>query len=137
MDKLLIDVNIILDVVLDREVDGSSAAVMNLIDEGKARGLSSAASYTAIYYLINKFLDHHKALRVIQDLLAILQIIPIDEKTLNSALNEKGPDFEDNIQIVSARLSKADYIITRNLSHFKYSPIQALSPGEYLKKSAL
>ena len=39
MDKLLIDINVVLDVVLDREVDGSSAAVVNLIDEKKARGL--------------------------------------------------------------------------------------------------
>ena len=50
MDRLLIDINVILDVVLDRELDGSSAAVMNLIDEGKARGLLSATSYATIYY---------------------------------------------------------------------------------------
>jgi predicted nucleic acid-binding protein len=134
MDKLLIDINIVLDVVLDREVDGSSAAVMNLIDEGKAQGLLSATSYTTIYYLTNKYLDHRRANNVIKDLLAILQVSTVDEKTLTLALNEKGPDFEDNIQIVCARLAKADYIITRNLSHFKYSSTKALSPTEYLKK---
>jgi len=134
VDKLLIDINIVLDVVLDREVDGSSAAVMNIIDEGKARGLLSAASYTTIYYLTNKYLDHRKAINVIKDLLTILQVSTVDEKILTSALNEQGPDFEDNIQIVCARSAKADYIITRNLSHFKYSSTKALSPGEYLQR---
>jgi predicted nucleic acid-binding protein len=133
MDKLLIDINIVLDVVLDREVDGSSAAVMNLIDENKARGLLTATSCNTIYYLTNKYLNHRKAINVIKDLLAILQVLTVDEKTLTLALNEKGPDFEDNIQIVCAQLAKADYIITRNLSHFKYSSTNALSPTEYLK----
>lgn len=134
MDKLLIDINVVLDVVLDREVDGSSAAVMNLIDEDKCQGLLSATSYTTIYYLTNKYLDTRKANNVIKDLLAILRVATVDEKTLTLALNEKGPDFEDNIQIVCAQLAKADYIITRNLSHFKYSSTKALSPTEYLKK---
>jgi predicted nucleic acid-binding protein len=133
VDKLLIDINIVLDVVLDREVDGSSAAVMNLIDEGKAKGWLSAISYATIYFLTNKYLDHRKTINVIKDLLAILQVSTVDEKTLTSALNEQGPDFEDNIQIVCARSAKADYIITRNLSHFKYSSTKALSPTEYLK----
>ena len=135
MDKLLVDINFVLDVVLDREVDGSSAAIMNLIDVGKARGFLSATSYTTIYYLTNKYLDHRKAMQVIKDLLKILHVAAVDEKTLNQALNEKGLDFEDNIQIVCARFVKADYIITRNLSHFKHSSIPALSPSEYIKKS--
>lgn len=134
MDKLLIDINVVLDVVLDREIDGSSAAVMNLIDEGKARGSLSAASYTTIYYLTNKYLDHRKAFNVIKDLLAVLQVSAVDEKTLTLALNEQGQDFEDNIQVVCARMAKSDFIITRNLSHFKYSSIKALSPAGYLKK---
>ena len=134
MDRLLIDINVVLDVLLDRVLDGSSAAVMNLIDEGKARGSLSANSYTTIYYLTNKYLDHRKAINVIKDLLAILQVATVDEKVLTLALNEKGPDFEDNIQIVCAHLAKADFIITRNLSHFKYSSTKALSPTEYLSK---
>ena len=134
VDKLLIDINVVLDVVLDREVDGSSAAIMSLIDEGKVKGWLSATSYTTIYFLTNKYLDHRKAIKVIKDLLAIIQVSAVDEKTLTSALNERGPDFEDNIQIVCAQSEKVDFIITRNLSHFKYSPIKALSPTEYLKK---
>jgi len=133
VDKLLIDINIVFDVVLDREVDGSSAAVMSLIDEGKAKGCLSAVSYATIYFLTNKYLDHRKAVNVIKDLLAILQVSAVDAKILTSALNEQGPDFEDNIQIVCARSAKVDYIITRNLSHFKYSSIKAISPTEYLK----
>jgi len=133
MDKLLIDINIVLDVVLDREVDGSSADVMNLIDEGKAQGFLSATSYTTIFYLTNKYLDHRKATSVIKDLLAVLEVSTVDEKILTLALNEKGPDFEDNIQIVCARHAKADYIVTRNLSHFKFSSTKAVSPTEYLQ----
>ena len=119
MDKLLIDINIVLDVVLDREVDGCSAAVMSLVDENKAQGLLSATSYTTIYYLTNKYLDHRKAINVIKDLLAIIQVSAVDEKILTLALNEEGPDFEDNIQIVCARLAKADYIITLKLKKFR------------------
>ena len=137
MDKLLIDINIVLEVALDREMDGYSASAMNLIDENKARGLLTATSFSTIYYLTNKYLDRRKAINVIKDLLEVLQVSTVDEKVLTLALNEKGPDFEDNIQIVCAQLEKADYIITRNLSHFKYSSINALSPMEYLKTLGL
>lgn len=134
MDKLFIDINIVMDVVLDREIDGSSAYVMNLIDNGKAKGFLSATSCATIYYLAHKFLDQRKAHQVIKDLLAIFEIREVDGKILNMALNEQGPDFEDNIQIVCAKAIKSDFIITRNLSHYKHSSIRAISPSEYLKK---
>jgi predicted nucleic acid-binding protein len=134
MDKLFVDINIVLDVVLDREIDGASASVMNLIDEGRAKGFLSAASCPTIYYLVNKYLDQHKAQQVVKDILAIFHISIINDKVLNMALKEKGPDFEDNIQMVSAKSVKADFIITRNLSHYKHSSVKAVSPLEYLKK---
>ena len=134
MDKILLDINIVLDVVLDREVDGFSATVMDLVDRGKAKAFLGATSYATIYYLANKYLDNRKAIELIKDLLAIIKVVSVDEKVLTSALQEKGPDFEDNIQIVCAQRAKADYIITRNLSHFKYSSVPAVSPSEYISK---
>lgn len=135
MDKLLIDINIIMDVILDREIDGSSASLMNLIDQGKVKGFLSATSCATIYYLVHKYLDQRKAHQVIKDLLAILEVSPVDGTALKLALNERGVDFEDNIQIICAKTAKADFIITRNLSHYKYSPIKAISPSEYLKNN--
>ena len=121
----------VLDVVLDRELDGASLTIMNLIDRGQAQGFLSATSCATIYYLANKYLDHHKAIALVKDLLKIFHIIAVDAKVLNLALNQKGPDFEDNIQIACAQLMKVDYIITRDLSHFKNSSVPSLSPSAY------
>ena len=89
----MVDINVVLDVVLDREVDGASVAVMNSIDRGKAQGFLSATSCATIYYLANKYLDHDKAISLVKDLLKIFKSFLLTQG-FKSCTESKVPDFE-------------------------------------------
>jgi len=42
-------------------------------------------------------------------------------------------DFEDALQIAAARKCSAEYIITRNIKHYKKSVIPAITPQLFLE----
>ncbi len=133
MDKLFVDINVLLDVALAREPHlRSSQRVLSLIERRKAGGYISAISCATIYYLIQKGSDRKTAIAYIRNLLKLLHVVEVDRKTLEKGLELESKDFEDGIQIVCAQACQSDYIITRDASHYKNSPIPAVSPAEYL-----
>src|SRR3990167_6664388 len=133
MDKLFVDINVILDVALAREPHlKSSQRILSLMERKKIGGYISAISCATIYYLIQKGSDRKTAVAYIRNLLELLSVVEVDKKTLERGLELETKDFEDGIQIVCAQACHADYIITRDASHYKNSPIPAVSPAEYL-----
>ena len=133
MDKLFVDINVILDVALAREPHlKSSQKILSLIERKKVMGYISAISCATIYYLIQKGSDSKTAVTYIRNLLKLLSVVGVDKKALEKGLELETNDFEDGIQIVCAEACQSDYIITRDASHYKNSPIPAVSPAEYL-----
>ena len=45
-------------------------------------------------------------------------------------------DFEDALQVASAIAFGAAFLVTRNLAHYKRSPLPALSPAQFLEHVA-
>jgi len=41
-------------------------------------------------------------------------------------------DFEDALQSASALAAQADHLLTRNIRDFRYSPVPAISPKQFL-----
>src|SRR5690606_23038459 len=68
--RLFLDINVILDVLADREpwVE-DSAAVLSLLDDGDIEGLVAAHSVTTLCYLTSKHLGHKRAVAALIDLL--------------------------------------------------------------------
>ena len=133
MQKLLLDVNIILDVAFDREPHTeASKKVLGLVEAKRAAGYLSAVSYPILHYFLKKDLGRHEAMNFLSEFLRLFRTAAVDEAVIADAMMREDGDFEDNIQIVCAEKIKADYIVTRNTVHFKKSEIQALTPAEYL-----
>jgi predicted nucleic acid-binding protein len=133
MHKLFVDINVILDVALAREPYlKSSQKILSYIERKKAVGYISAISCTTIYYLIQKESDSKKALTYTRNLFELLSVVEVTKKTLERGFALEVKDFEDSVQIACAEACHADYIITRNSTDYKNSPIPAISPAEYL-----
>lgn len=133
MHKLFVDINVILDVALAREPYlKSSQKILSHIERKKAVGYISAISCTTIYYLIQKESDPKKALNYTRNLFELLSVVEVTKKTLERGFELQAKDFEDSVQIACAEACHADYIITRNSTDYKNSPISAISPAEYL-----
>ena len=65
------------------------------------------------------------------------QFVPLTQELLDKALSSALPDFEDNIQLVSAETIAADYVVTRNKKHFQPASLPILAPEEWLALDAV
>ncbi len=102
MKRVLLDVNVVLDVLLDRApFADASSAVWAAIEQGEAEAL-----------------------------LSVFDVAAVDGPVLNAALALKWTDFEDAVTAAGARRAKCDAIVTRNPHDFKGSPVRVLTPSE-------
>jgi predicted nucleic acid-binding protein len=131
--KVLFDLNIILDVLQEREPFYEiSAQLLAHAETGKIQGFVAPHSSTTLFYLIQKDQSAAHAKVTITNLLQILKIAPIDQSTIEQALSLPYKDFEDAVQMMAALQCKADYLVTRNVKDFKPAPLSVIQPSELL-----
>lgn len=131
MKRLLFDVKVVLDVLLDRRpfADASSEA-WAAVERGDADGVISAHAVTTLHYLNAKAVGIRMATDTTEALLSVFEVAPIDEHVLRSAVALEWTDFEDAVTAAGARRAKCDAVITRNPRDFKGSPVRVLTPAE-------
>ena len=130
---VLLDLNIILDVLQKREpFYESSAQVLASVETGLITGYLAAHSVTTLFYLIQKDQSASAARAAITELLQFLRIAPVNQNTIDQALNLDYQDFEDAVQMISALQSKADYLITRDISDYQPPLVPVLKPVDFL-----
>lgn len=131
--KLFVDTNVVLDVLAQREPwFKDSSRLLAHIEEGRATGHIAAHTLTTLHYLLSKHLGQQKTAAVLIDLIALLQVEPVDVQVLQQALALGWGDFEDAVQAVTAVRCQADYLLTRNPRDFKQSPVPVITPSEFL-----
>jgi predicted nucleic acid-binding protein len=130
---VLIDINIFLDVLQMREpFYETSARLLALVEAGQIKGFIAAHSITTLFYLIQKDQSSAQARANITSLLQFLEIAPVDQNTIEQALNLDYRDFEDAVQMISALQCKAEYLITRNASDYQPALLPAIQPVDFL-----
>ena len=92
----------------------------------------SPASYPTLYYLLKKEIGPDDAREFLAVLAKLLSVVAIDKTILGKALMIHTEDYEDAIQVACAQACGAHFIITRDASGYKDTPIKALTPSEYL-----
>ena len=135
MIRALIDTNVILDIALNREPFFKySSMIFDRIDDQILEGFITASSITDIYYIASKQKDKFQARKFLISLIQILEVIGIDKDIVIQALESEMPDFEDAIQVFSAKSNSIDLVITRNVADFASSGMNALTPQEFSQK---
>jgi len=130
---VLIDINILLDVLQMREpFYEASARLLALIETGRVKGYIAAHSITTLFYLIQKDQSSAQARANITSLLQFLEIAPVDQNTIEQALNLDYRDFEDAVQMISALQCKAEYLITRNVADYQPALLPVIQPVDFL-----
>ena len=129
MKRILLDTNVVLDVLLDRQPHAAgSAAIWEAIESGTAEGMLAAHAVTTIHYLVRKELGTTKATRIISSILRVFRVAAVDGDVLQEALQLPFPDFEDAVTAAAARLADCECIVTRDPKGFRGSPVRALTP---------
>lgn len=131
MKRVLLDVNVVLDVLLDRApFADASSAVWAAVEQGQAEGLLSAHAVATLHYLNAKAVGVRMARKTTDALLSVFEVASVDDAVLNAALALSWTDFEDAVTAAAAKRAKCHALVTRNPSDFKGSPIRVLTPSE-------
>ena len=132
--RVLVDTNIFLDDLLDREQFGTEAkALFEAIQSQRIEGYVSATTVTDIFYIVRKQKGIYIAKQAVSDILGGMKICTVDRSILETAIASNLPDFEDAVQLACAVFENLDVIITRDTQGFVGATLPILSAGELLQ----
>ena len=127
--KVLIDCDVLLDVGLRRDPHFEASA--NLLDWAERHPGRTALAWHSVGNL--EYLIRGGARDFVKSLAEFMGIPETGTHSLEFALSLKMTDFEDAMQVAAAERFGAQVIATRNLKHYKQSPIRAITPAELLE----
>lgn len=134
MIKVFVDSDIILDLLAQREPYFEYAAkLFTLIDQQKIKAYTSPLIFANLHYLLKKLTSNTVALKSLRKLKTLINILPVDERIIEQALNSDFNDFEDAIQYFTATSSGINLLLTRNKVDYKKSKIATSTSEEFLK----
>lgn len=129
MRRVLFDTNVVLDFVLDRSPHAAPAALLwAAAERNEIEAFLPAHGITTIFYLVARQHDQRFARRVLDDLLLVPSVAPVDGPILRRALALGWADFEDAVCAAAAEGVGCDAIISRDSKGFQKSPVRALEP---------
>ena len=132
---LLIDANILLDVLMNRQdFVKDSSMIWKLCETNQAKGYISVLTIANLMYIMRKQLDPETIEKLLVQLKFIFDFTDFGVSDLQRAAEMKWTDFEDAVQSATAERLHADFIITRNVKDFRSSKIMALTPTEFLAR---
>lgn len=135
MDRVLIDSDIILDSLFNREPFAEySTAILSMCESKKINGFLTPLIYSNVYYLLRQTAKHDKVIKKLKQLFQITDVLQMDRFIVENALNSGFKDFEDSLQNFSAvNNGKIDLILTRNLKDYNNSELAVFTPETYIK----
>ncbi len=132
--NILIDLNVILDVLLERKGFNSAQNVLELSESNDYRLYISAHIVTTFAYLLESAkVPDFQIIYQLSWLLGTFMVVPVDNKLLMDALKSKIKDYEDAVVEQAAIACNAAVIVTQNIKDFQASTIQALTPEAYFQ----
>ena len=134
--RVLLDVNICLDLLLDRKPHvTSSGQIFEAGEKGSITLVISGLSFDTLFYIMRPALGARKSIEKLQLLHRYVHTGTIDHKTVEQALASGWPDLEDALQYYCALHNDCRFLITRNKKDFKADSksLRILSPEEFLE----
>jgi len=132
--KVLIDTNVVLDILLDRQPWYTNAVlIFGLSKKGLIKSYVPASAITDIFYISRKEKGKNVTNKAIKSLLQVFYPAAVTDQHIFKALDLDWEDFEDSVQFVVGEGLDIDYIVTRNVQDFSSCSIPAVTPDEFLK----
>ena len=134
--RILVDTNILLDYILDREPYGEAArCVVKACKDGTIKGCIAAHSISNMFFILRKVYAPEERRILLKSLCTLFEVESIDKRKIERALlNKEFSDFEDCLQMECALSFGADYIVSRNPKDFQNSKVPCIDPKELVVK---
>lgn len=132
--RLFLDTTILLDYLLDSREAFHEPAVklMIAIAAGDHEGGFATSQATDLYSSLNKACNDGVARSVLQKLFAFCDLYATSPDACVSALQSSMRDYEDAVQMETARENGCDYIVTRSAKDYAASPIPFIDAAGFL-----
>lgn len=131
--KILLDTNVVLDHFLERKPFAHAAGlIFAATEQRRMETYVGATTVTTIHYLATKSLGSKQGKAVIEKLLRLFEVAPVNRTILASALLLKFNDFEDAVLHEAAIHSGAQAIVTRDRKGFENSSLSVYSADEFI-----
>jgi len=134
-DKLLLDINVCLDFLIDRKpYSNASGQLFELGEKGKTELVVSGLSFDTLFYLMRPSMGAANATNLLRTFQKHIKIGTVDSTVVKKALNANWKDLEDALHYYCALQSGCNFLITRNKKDFNVSEnkLTVLTPEEYL-----
>jgi predicted nucleic acid-binding protein len=135
--QVLLDLNVVLDVILDRQPYAEAGArLWAALENGPGKGYIPAHGMTTIYYVIEKAKGAAFARLAVGALLTAFGVAPVNEPVLRQAIALGWLDFEDGVCAAAAEAVGCDVIATRDPSAFPTRPCASATPQQCWRGSS-
>lgn len=133
--RVLLDTNVVLDFLLDRDpFSNSAAALWKASQEGKVEAYISVITPVNVFYIAKKLKGVTAARQSVLSLLAACRVCAPSHEAMLSALCLPLKDYEDAVQVVSAQIEQLDALVTRDPNDFTGITLLVLSPAALLAR---
>src|SRR5690606_20406938 len=97
-------------------------------------GFISAITPVNVFYLARKYTGAETARQLLDTLMNLWRVCPVDDRVLQAALALPLAEYEDAVQHASATAQNLDALVTRNLDDYRQATLEVLSPAEFLTR---
>jgi len=135
MTKVFVDTDVCLDLLSGRKPFNNTAEILfSLADNGKIKIYVSSLSFANIYYVLRSQYSTTHSRQIIAKFKTLVNVLPVDSKTIDLAIASDFNDFEDAIQYCCAIENNLTTIITRNSKEYKKATIKVLTPEIFVTR---
>jgi predicted nucleic acid-binding protein len=133
-EKIFVDTDVVLDLLAKREPFYKYAArLFTSADEQKLKIYVSSLCFSNLNYILSKQKSVSEARKILSRFKVLVNVLSVDDKIIELALNSDFVDFEDAIQYYCAIENGINIVVTRNLKDFKHATIPVLTAEEFVK----
>ena len=132
---MLLDTDVLIDVALDRRPHSDRASeILDRLQHGYRKAFIAWHSVSIFYYMVAPSRGEVTVRDFILELTRFVEVAETGTEAVRYAAALPMTDFEAAMQVAAADACGARYIVTRNMKHFRRSPIPAISPEDALSK---
>ena len=133
MTKVFVDTDVCIDLLSGRKPFNKTAEILfSLADNRKVKIYVSSLSFSNIDYVLRSQYTSNQSRQLIGKFKTLVNVLPVDNKTIDLAIASDFNDFEVAIQHSCAIENNLTTIITRNVKDYKKASIAVLTPETFI-----
>lgn len=133
MTKVFVDTDVCIDLLSGRQPFNQTAEILfSMADMGQIKIYVSAISFANIDYVLRSQYTTAHSRKTIANFKTLVNVLSVDNKTIELAIASDFNDFEDAIQYSCAIEHNLTTIITRNTKDYKKSIIKVVTPEVFI-----